>query len=140
MTRPLVCFVDDNEAEHYLLTSALENVDLNVDAEHYLNAEHFLDTLDRGETTLDLLVTDLNMPGMTGFDLIERLRAQERWRSLPILVLSSSGADIDRTRAQTAGADAYFVKPLSAGELGQQLIRMLTFAAGPSRSRPPARQ
>jgi two-component system chemotaxis sensor kinase CheA len=58
----------------------------------------------------DALVTDVNMPGMDGIELIERVRAMEGFAGLPILLVSSLGSEEDRRRGMQAGADAYIVK------------------------------
>jgi two-component system chemotaxis sensor kinase CheA len=59
---------------------------------------------------VDLVLTDVEMPGMDGFVLTERIRASERHRNLPVLVLSTRGAEQDRRRGLEAGADGYLVK------------------------------
>lgn len=58
----------------------------------------------------DVLVTDVNMPGLDGFGLIERVRAMNAYADLPILLVSSLGSDEDRRRGMQAGANAYIVK------------------------------
>jgi two-component system, chemotaxis family, chemotaxis protein CheY len=71
------------------------------------------------------LVTDLNLPAMDGFELIQKVRAQPGRSRLPILVIS---ADTDpRTPARLAnlGADAYFPKPYSPAEVRSKLERLL---------------
>ncbi|HEY8584456.1 MAG TPA: response regulator, partial [Capillimicrobium sp.] len=67
-----------------------------------------LELLDRA--AVDLVLTDVEMPGMDGFALIEALRADPDHTSLPVIVLSSRGDEVDRRRGAEAGADAYVVK------------------------------
>jgi two-component system response regulator len=74
------------------------------------------DKTDRGANPLPvLLVTDLKMGGMDGFDLIRFVRSQPSLRALPIVVLTSSGLDRDRQLALSLGANEFMVKP---GDLG----------------------
>jgi CheY-like chemotaxis protein len=71
------------------------------------------------------LVTDLNLPSMDGFELIQRVRSQFRHAKLPILVTSG---DSDPTNSQTLtrlGVDAYFVKPYSPAALRRTLEGLL---------------
>jgi len=65
----------------------------------------------------DVLVSDVLMPGLGGFELIERLRADERTAVIPVLLLSARGGEESRIEGIAAGADDYLVKPLSGREL-----------------------
>jgi signal transduction histidine kinase len=65
----------------------------------------------------DVLVSDVLMPGLDGFALIQRLRASERTAVIPVLLLSARGGEQSRIEGIAAGADDYLVKPLSSREL-----------------------
>jgi two-component system response regulator len=66
---------------------------------------------DRGKHPFpDLIVLDLNLPGMNGFDFLHWLK-KESGLSLPVLVFTISGSAEDKTKAMAAGAAGYFVKP-----------------------------
>ncbi len=60
---------------------------------------------------IDLIVLDLMMPHMNGFEFCARMKADEKTKGLPIIVLSALSAEEDRIRVMESGADAYFVKP-----------------------------
>jgi two-component system chemotaxis sensor kinase CheA len=62
------------------------------------------------EAGCDLLLTDVEMPGMDGFELTTRVRADQRLRDLPVVLVTSLDSDTDRERGVSAGADAYVVK------------------------------
>lgn len=85
-------FVDDSEADHYLIQHAAQALPSPVRTQHFLHADHFLISLDRGELTQDALITDLNMPGPSGFDLIGALLDRPAWRHLPVLPPPSTAA------------------------------------------------
>ncbi|HTS66608.1 MAG TPA: response regulator [Candidatus Acidoferrales bacterium] len=71
------------------------------------------------------VVTDLNMPRMDGYELIRRIRGDERLRSTPIIVVS---ADVDPEtprRVAALGADAYFPKPFSPAQVRRALEQLL---------------
>jgi len=78
-----------------------------------------------GQPPLAAVVTDLEMPHMDGYELIERLRAEPRYSRLPIIVSSGSVDPDAPRRALRAGADAYFTKPYSPVELRQKLVTLL---------------
>jgi CheY-like chemotaxis protein len=71
-----------------------------------------------------LLVLDLKMPRMNGFDVLTWLRAHPDFNALPAVVLSSSSADEDIERARSLGARDYFVKPYSLDDLIAILHRL----------------
>jgi two-component system chemotaxis sensor kinase CheA len=72
------------------------------------DGERALRALEEGDC--DLLITDIEMPNLDGIGLIERVRAEARWKRLPVVVLSTRGSPQDKERALRAGADAYLVK------------------------------
>ena len=65
----------------------------------------------------DLLITDVMMPGLDGFGLLRELRADERTRHIPIMMVSARAGDESRLEGFQAGADDYLVKPFTAREL-----------------------
>lgn len=86
-----------------------------------------LDALRRMQSadSVSALVTDLNMPRMDGFELIERVRADHRLRSLPIIVISGDTDPGTPARLRHLGADAYFPKPCSPAEVRSKLEQLL---------------
>jgi CheY-like chemotaxis protein len=65
----------------------------------------------------DLLILDINMPEVTGLDMVEFLRRRPETKHLPIVMLSSEAADTMVDRALELGADSYVMKPVSIEEL-----------------------
>lgn len=65
----------------------------------------------------DLVVADVMMPRLDGFELLQALRAQERTRTIPFILLSARAGEESRIEGITAGADDYLIKPFSAREL-----------------------
>ncbi len=62
------------------------------------------------EAPCDIIVSDVDMPNLTGFDLTERVRASAEHGGIPVILISSRGSDADRARGMKAGANAYLVK------------------------------
>ena len=73
-----------------------------------------------------LVLLDAMMPGMSGFDVCEAVRADAALRDTRILMLTAKGRDIDVARGLGAGADAYVTKPFSTRELVQKVRDMLS--------------
>jgi CheY-like chemotaxis protein len=69
----------------------------------------------------DLLILDINMPEVSGLDMLEFLRRRPEWRNLPVVMLSSEAADVVIDRAFALGADDYVTKPVILEELEQAM-------------------
>ncbi|WP_298377347.1 SpoIIE family protein phosphatase [Azospirillum sp.] len=109
-----VLVVDDNRVNRNLLLALLERGGVH----QIEQAEDGNDGLARVEMfNPDLILLDLMMPRLDGFEMCKRLRADPRWRSLPVLVQSSLNRAEDRARAFAAGATDYVTKPINGGEL-----------------------
>ncbi len=73
----------------------------------------------------DVLILDINMPEVSGMDLLEFLRQRSECASLPIVMLSTEAADVQVDQALSMGADAYVTKPVSLDELEEALQKAL---------------
>lgn len=73
----------------------------------------------------DLVLTDIALPGMDGLALTRRLKADPRYRHLPVVALTASAMKGDERRVLEAGCDAYIAKPLDTRTLSAQLSRIL---------------
>jgi signal transduction histidine kinase/DNA-binding response OmpR family regulator len=80
------------------------------------------------ENTPDLVLADVMMPGLDGFELLRRLRGQPATRDLPIILLSARAGEEARVEGIEAGADDYMIKPFSARELGARVQMHLSLA------------
>lgn len=80
------------------------------------NAEEALRKFQAG-VKIDLLITDLNMPGMNGIDLIKEVRKLPAYKFVPILFLTTESQQSKKVEAKAAGASGWIVKPATADEL-----------------------
>ena len=80
------------------------------------NAEEALRKLQTG-LKIDLLITDLNMPGMNGIELIREVRKLPAYKFVPILFLTTESQQSRKLEAKAAGASGWIVKPATADEL-----------------------
>ena len=72
----------------------------------------------------DFLVTDWNMPGMSGIDLLRQVRADERLRSLPVLMVTAEAKREQIIEAAQAGVNGYVVKPFTAQALKDKIEKI----------------
>ncbi len=80
------------------------------------NAEEALRKF-QGGVKIDLLITDLNMPGMNGIELIKEVRKLPAYKFVPILFLTTESQQSRKVEAKAAGASGWIVKPATADEL-----------------------
>ncbi len=74
---------------------------------------------------IDFVLTDINMPIMDGLKLVALLRSNSRTRDLPIIIITTEGAEEDRRRGLELGADAYISKPVEASLLVRRVEEVL---------------
>ncbi|MCX7994413.1 MAG: response regulator [candidate division WOR-3 bacterium] len=77
----------------------------------------------------DLLILDLMLPDIDGFEICKELRAQEKTKNLPIIILTARGEEVDRVLGLELGADDYIVKPFSPRELVARIKALLRRSA-----------
>jgi CheY-like chemotaxis protein len=109
-----VWIIDDDEEMARAVGLMLKLLDSNATA--FLNARSAVQTLLTGKKP-DLMIVDINMPEVSGLDLIEFLRRRPEWEEMPIVMLSSEAADTMVEKAMSAGADGYMTKPVTLEEL-----------------------
>jgi len=117
-----ILIADDSDSIRKLLEATLQSAGYDVltsvdgeDALRHLTGQ-----------SIDLLITDLNMPGMDGIALVREVRKKESYESMPILLLTTESRAEKREEAKVAGATGWVVKPFVQSKLLaviQKLIR-----------------
>lgn len=108
-----VLLVEDSGADALLVSLAFQHADATVSVVLRDNGQAALDyLLDPAEQLPDLVLLDLAMPGLSGHDVIAKMRAEPHLRRLPVIILTSSDDPEDITRSYSARANAYVVKPV----------------------------
>lgn len=73
----------------------------------------------------DLLVLDIGLPEMDGWEVLDRLRSDPRTKQLPVLVLTAHAEEESRRRADEGGADAFVTKPFQPNDFRQEVLNLL---------------
>ena len=106
--------VDDDEEMSHAIGLMLKMLDCDVTAFHNVRSAAQLFASGRKP---ELLILDINMPEVTGLDMVEFLRRRPETKNLPIVMLSSEAADTMVDKAMELGADSYVMKPVTIDEL-----------------------
>ena len=109
-----IFLVDDSATILLSVSSILAKAGFGV--EKAASAEDALTKLSSG-IKVDLLITDLNMPGLNGIELIKQVRALAAYKFMPILFLTTESQQSRKLEAKAAGASGWIVKPATADEL-----------------------
>ncbi|MGH9459080.1 MAG: response regulator [Thermoanaerobaculia bacterium] len=75
--------------------------------------------------TIDLILTDINMPVMDGLKLVSLVRQNAQTKSIPIIIITTEGAEEDRERGLALGANAYIAKPIQSSHLIKTISELL---------------
>jgi CheY-like chemotaxis protein len=113
-----IWIVDDDEEMIRAVRLMLKLLDCEVTG--YLNARSAAQALISGRQP-ELIILDINMPEVSGLDLLEFLRRRAEWKDLPVVMLSTEAADVTVDRALELGADGYVSKPVTIEELEKVL-------------------
>ncbi len=113
-----IWIVDDDEEMTNAIRLLLKLLDYQTTG--FLNAPAAGRALLSGKRP-DLILLDINMPDVSGLDLLKFLRSRSEWRDLPIVMLSSEADDVTVDRALEIGADGYVMKPVTIEELEKTL-------------------
>jgi two-component system alkaline phosphatase synthesis response regulator PhoP len=119
--KPLIFSVEDDLNIQNVIRIALENSQLDIVA--FNNAGEMLKKLD--DTLPDVLLLDIMLPGMDGLQLIKKLKSNDKYKNIPIMVISAKTSEIDKVIGIDLGADDYLAKPFGVLELVSRVKALL---------------
>lgn len=126
--------VEDSRTDVFLVREAVEAHHLDITLEIISDGEQaiaFLNRLNAGEDVVcpSLMLLDLNLPRISGLEVLARVRRNKRCADIPVVIMTSSDAERDRRESAALGATAYFRKPsgyeefLKLGEVIREMLR-----------------
>ncbi len=118
-----VLVVDDSPTIVKFVSFSLKNSGFDV-----LTASDGMDAIEKISShtkPIDLVITDLNMPNVDGYELIATLRRNSKYREIPIIILSSEEEEEDKQRGIEVGASSYLVKPFKSTILLREISKYL---------------
>lgn len=117
-----VLTIDDSRTMQGMLRKALEEA--GCDVIQGADGIDGLDVLRGANPPPNVVITDINMPRMDGFEVIETIRTMNQFKHLPIIVLTTESDPEKKARARTAGATGWIVKPFSSESLVAAIRRV----------------
>ena len=121
MPKKLILLVEDNPDDEFLTRDALRTGGVQHEVVVARDGAEALDWIFSSEAAAqpripDLVLLDLKLPKMSGFDVLERIRGNSRTRGLPVVILTSSSEIQDIQRSYATGANSYVRKPVNFSE------------------------
>jgi two-component system chemotaxis response regulator CheY len=126
MSHLFALVVDDSPAMRRQLAVALQRVPGLKSVEAVDGAEAWRKL---ASGTFDILLTDVNMPTLDGLKLISLVRSGGAHQQIPVVVITTEGAEADRRRALSLGANSYLVKPVLASQVVEAVTTLLRLTA-----------
>lgn len=118
-----ILVVDDSPTVVKFVSFSLKNSGFNV-----ISACDGMDAIEKISNMsqkVDLVITDLNMPNLDGYGLIDTLRHNEQHRETPIIILTSEEGNEDKVKGMNVGASSYLVKPFKSSLLLNEVSKYL---------------
>ncbi len=120
-TAKTILAVDDSGSLRQMLSFILKDAGYGV-----IEAVDGQDGLDKAKRqTVDLVLTDQNMPRMDGLTLIKALRGMKNYQSVPILMLTTESSDEMKSQGRAAGASGWMVKPFDPARLTEVVKKLI---------------
>lgn len=112
-----IVLIEDNDDHVELIRQTLEERRVANSIVHFDNAEAALAYLNRkGPDSVSIVLLDLNLPGMSGHDLLKEIKESDRLKSIPVVILTTSAGEKDRAAAYKHYVNSYLIKPIDAGQ------------------------
>ncbi|HLH21753.1 MAG TPA: response regulator [Chloroflexota bacterium] len=131
--RPRILIVEDEPSAAELVADVLTTAGYDVES-----AEDGATALERLDADVDLMLLDVMLPGVDGFEVCRRVRAAEDEQHLPIIMLTALASDAQRHAGFAAGADDYLTKPFNTQELLDRVQVWLAARQRQKDARPPS--
>jgi len=113
MKRNTIFVIDDDADDRKIISDAFKEDNPRVDYAFFENADSFLKSLYSSSQLPDLILLDLNMPGMLGMQVLKELKSSPTFSVIPIIILTTSVREKDKQNAYEIGVNCFLQKPQS---------------------------
>lgn len=120
-----ILIVEDDVDDQLFFFEAIASIDPSYECAAVGDGMEALDHLNNTNTLPSIILLDLNMPLMNGYEFLEKVKKIYEFRDIPVIVFSTSTLSNDAEKAKRLGAQRFYTKPRDVKELKQMLIEVL---------------
>jgi CheY-like chemotaxis protein len=125
-----ILLVEDDEADAAVTIRLLNHNRLNKDLFWANNGQDAIEALERKNregNSPNLILLDINLPDISGIDLLIRIKENQLFREIPVVILTGSNEDQDIQKSYDLGASSYLVKPICNDAMKQVIKKLFSF-------------
>lgn len=126
MARKII-IIEDNPADSKTLRVALARRDVEIETILLDDGARAIEYFSKSLVDADLVLLDLNLPIVSGFEVLEFLKSDPQLRKLPVVVLSGSSSQPEIERCYAAGANSYLCKPTGIQQVFDMVAELVTY-------------
>lgn len=118
-----IAIVEDDDGHAHLIKKNLRRANINNPIERFANGRIFMEYLDSVEE-LDkqhLILLDLNMPELDGYEVLKRMKSNDRFRRIPVIILTTTDDSREIERCYEAGCNVYITKPVEYAKFSEAI-------------------
>ncbi|MFY9243870.1 MAG: response regulator [Polaribacter sp.] len=126
--KPLsILLVDDDQIERLKFKKACKKIKFVKSIEEAQNGKQALTLLNDHYDSFDIIISDLNMPKMNGFEFLIELKKNDNYKNIPIVIMSTSESQSDIKRCLEIGISGYITKPIKYSEYEPKVTSLLEY-------------
>lgn len=122
-----ILLVDDDKIERLKFKKVCQKVNPDCAVLEAVNGEEAFALLTDNKNSFDLIITDINMPKMDGFEFLKALKSNIKLKPIPVVIMSTSESKIDLEKGYGIGISGYFSKPLKYADYLNKVTSLLQY-------------
>lgn len=122
-----ILLIDDDEIERIKFKKVCKDINFSCSIVEAVNGEQALCLLNETKNTFNIIVLDLHMPKMNGLELLEKLKFNDRFKNIPIIIMSNSEDEKEQKICYDLGISGYFSKPAQYSKYYKKVKSVLKY-------------
>lgn len=122
-----ILLIDDDAIERMKFKQVCKKINFSCSILEAENGNEALQYLNNNENSFDIVISDIQMPKMSGLELLKKVRNSNRLKNIPIIIMSNSKDDNHLKECYNYGVSGYFTKPASFSEYSKKVVSLLKY-------------